>query len=222
MYRLRLAKESITNLGTQTRKAAKRLGVTVDVSDANKIQLSIDDVAVLSSKAVRGLRMAMRARYTKDFAAAPHQGKSAAGLILNYVTNDIPRLTSVNSELAIRDWRLLYKTRLDLLQLKGYIWSSGSDKSCRKCKEGVENTCHITIDWKVGLPLATQRHNRILDGQAEVLTRKRLETTINKPFGDTRLRPDLVTKAQGTTYVIDVVVTYDDPSILEAANKSRF
>ena len=72
LYRLRLAKRSIANLWSLTRKAAKRLGVTVDVSDANKIQLSFDDVAVLPSNAVRGLRMAMRARYTKDFAVAPH------------------------------------------------------------------------------------------------------------------------------------------------------
>ena len=94
--------------------------------------------------------MAMRAKYTKDFTATPHQGKSAAGLILGDVTNDIARLTSVNSALEIRDWRLLHKTRLNLLPLNGYIWSNDNDKTCRKCKEGVENACHITNNCKVG------------------------------------------------------------------------
>ena len=33
-----------------------------------------------------------------------------------------------------------------------------------------------------------------------------------KKFHESRLRPDLVTKARGTTYIIDVVVTYDSPA----------
>ena len=221
LYRLRFAPRTIGNLWSFSRQAAKRLGVAVDVSNANKIQMCVDDVAVLPAKAVRGLRMAIRGRYTKELASAPHQGKSAAGLILDDSTNDIARLTSVNTDLAIKDWWLLHKTRLDLLPLKGYSWSSSSDKSCRKCKEGVENAFHITNNCKVGLALATKRHNAILNSLAVVLTKKGLETAIDKSFGDTRLRPDLVTKALGTTYMIDVVVAFDDPLHLEEAYKRK-
>ena len=48
-----------------------------------------------------------------------------------------------------------------------------------------------------------------------------MEVTLDKNFQDSSLRPDLVTKARGTTYIIDVVVAYDSPSHLEQAYKRK-
>ena len=221
LYRLRYSPRSIANLWTLTRHATRRLGVTVDVSNANDIQLSVDDVAVRPIKAVRGLRLAIRQRYTAEFAAAPHQGRVAAGLILDNETKDIARFTSVNTELSIKDWRLIHKTRLDLLPLRGYSWCDATDKTCRKCGEGVETAFHITNNCKMGLELATKRHNAILDCLEEVIRNKGLESTKDQRYGNTRLRPDLVTKVQGTTRIIDVVVAFDEPSHLEEAYKRK-
>ena len=60
--------------------------------------------------------------------------------------------------------------------------------------------------------MSTKRHNAILNSLAEIIEKNRMEVTLNKNFQDTSLRPDLVTKARGTTYIIDVVVTYDSPA----------
>lgn len=221
LYRLRYGPRSISNLWTITRHATRRLGVSVDVSNANDIKLSVDDVAVRPIKAVRGLRLAIRRRFTTELAAAPHQGQVAAGLILDDGTKDIARLTSVNTELSIKDWRLLHKTRLDLLPLRGYTWCSATNKTCRRCGEGVENASHITNNCKLGLALSTKRHNAILYSLADVIKKNRMEVTLDKNFQDSTLRPDLVTKARGTTYIIDVVVAYDSPSHLEEAYKRK-
>ena len=48
-----------------------------------------------------------------------------------------------------------------------------------------------------------------------------MEVTLDKNLQDSSLRPDLVTKARGTTYIIDVVVTHDSPSHLEQAYKRK-
>ena len=48
-----------------------------------------------------------------------------------------------------------------------------------------------------------------------------MEVTLDKNLQDSSLRPDLVTKARGTTYIIDVVVAYDSPSRLEQAYKRK-
>ena len=221
LYRIRFAPRSIENLWTRTRHAARRLGVTVDVSNASEIKLSVDDVAVRPIKAVRGLRLAVRRKFTAELAAAPHQGQVASGLLLDNETKDIASFTSVNTELSIKDWWLLHKTRLDLLPLRGYSWLQNTDRTCRRCGEGVENAPHITNNCKRGLVLATKRHNAILHSLATVLSKHRLDVALDKTFQDSRLRPDLVTTARGTTFIIDVVVAYDSPSHLEEAYKRK-
>ena len=77
--------------------------MTVDVSNANCMKLSVDDVAVRHIKAVRGLRLAIRRRSTAELTAAPHQGQVAAGLMLDETTKDIATLTSVNTEQSIKE-----------------------------------------------------------------------------------------------------------------------
>ena len=62
--------------------------------------------------------------------------------------------------------------------------------SLRGCHGGVENAFHIANDWQVELELE---------------------------LAETRLRPDLVTKVQGTTCIVDVAVAYITPTHLAEA-----
>ena len=94
--------------------------------------------------------------------------------MLDERNKDIARLTSVNTELSINDWRLLYKNRLDLLPLRRYSWCSAADKTCRRCGEEVENASHITNNCKLGLAMSTKRHNAILNSLVEIIKKNRM------------------------------------------------
>ena len=103
---------------------------------------------------------------------------------------------------------------LDLLLLRGYSRCSATNKTCRRCGEGVENTSRITNNCKLVLVLSTKRHNAILHSLADLLKKNRMEVTLDKKFHESTLRPGLVTKARGTTYIIDVVVATTTPRLI--------
>ena len=60
------------------------------------------------------------------------------------------------------------------------IWISATNKTCRRCGEGVENASHITNNCKLGLVLSTKRHNAILHSLADLLEKNRMEVTLDK------------------------------------------
>ena len=125
--------------------------------------------------------------------------------------------------MSINDWGLLYRTRLDILPVRGYRWSDSSTKTCRRCKSDIENAPHITNRCKSGLVLSTQRHDSILALLAQLLTEKGFLVTINRACPDLHgpsensLRPDILTSICNRQVVLDVVVAYDTPHSLEAA-----
>ena len=94
------------------------------------------------------------------------------------------------------------------------IWISATNKTCRRCGEGVGNASHITNNCKLGLVLSTKRHNAILHSLADLLKKNRMEVTLDKKFHESTLRPGLVTKARGITYIIDVVVATTTPRLI--------
>ena len=162
VYRLRYGSNPTTNLWSLTRKAAMRLKVQFDVSGDQSIRLIADNIAVLPLKAIKGLRLAVRQRWTKELASKPHQGRVASGLVLD-PSKDNSRVRAGNGGLSIIEWQLLHRCRLDLLPLRGYPWSIGDNKSCPRCFEGTETAVHITNHCKMGLQLSTKRHNSVLD-----------------------------------------------------------
>ena len=92
MYGVRFNNQG-QSLWTRTRKAAALLRIRIEVSGEQQTltRLIADDISVSSAKAVRGLRALFRARHTTRFVACPHQGRVAAGLMLDWVSNDSAR-----------------------------------------------------------------------------------------------------------------------------------
>ncbi|MFO0089746.1 MAG: RNA-directed DNA polymerase, partial [bacterium] len=142
LYRMRYGTGG-SNLWSLARAAARRQDVRIDVSGDESILVIADDVSVRPVKAVRGLRKAIRQRHTRDFLAAPHQGKVAEALDLDTYSKDMSNLISCHTQLSHSDWKYLHRSRLDLLPLVGYPWSGLGDKSCRHCHRENENGFHV-------------------------------------------------------------------------------
>ena len=220
MYRVRYGTNRVTNLWQLARRAARRLGVRIDVSSEFSIRIIADDVSSLPVKAVRGLRTVVRQRWTEKLLAAPHQGRVATGLKLDS-SKDTARLVSCRTELRIGDWKYLHCARLDLLPLRGYSWSQYDDKSCRRCGQDVENTFHVTNHCQNGLPLATKRHDSVLALLENLLIRKGFSTIVNRAPPGQRLRPDLETTLSGSRVMVDVAVSFDTPDCLLSAHTRK-
>jgi hypothetical protein len=95
-----------SNTWSRTRKAARRLEASIDVSsDESQSKVTADDISCVSAKAVRGLRTVIRNRWTVFLTNAQHQGRVARGLILDN-SDDIARLTSCHTSLSFDEWSL--------------------------------------------------------------------------------------------------------------------
>ena len=114
LYRARYGNnQTITTWGL-ARKAAKRIKVQFDVSGDRSIRLIADDVTIHPLKAVRGLRLAIRKRWTSELIEKPVQGRAAASLAL-HPSKDTTR--QVAGKGGLMEWQLLPRARLDLLPL---------------------------------------------------------------------------------------------------------
>lgn len=143
LYDVRFA-SSGTNTWSRARRAATRLSVRIDVSsDDAKSILVVDDVFVTSSKAVRGLRSAVRNRHILALSSAPHQGAAARGILLETKSKDMARLVFRNSPLQFGEWDLIHQARLGLLPLHGAPGYQPADKSCRRCGKSLETAAHV-------------------------------------------------------------------------------
>lgn len=223
LYRLRYA-EAGSNLWTLSRKAAKRLGVRIDVSGDETLLIVADDVSVTPAKAVRGLRKAVRQRHTRELISErSHQGVVAAGLSLETQSKDMARLLSCRTPLSFSDWRFLHRARLDILPLRGYPWFSSEDqnKDCRRCGKGVEDGFHVLNNCEVGLQLATLRHNTILNHLTKLLVERGFTVNVDKHLPGSALRPDLEFQLSGSRVMIDVTVPFDSPGNLESAYQRK-
>ena len=222
LYRLRFARGG-KNLWTSSRAAAKRLRARIDVSGDSLIRVIADDISSNSAKVVRGLRQVVRKRHTDRFIQCAHQGLVAKTLALDTATKDIARQTSTRTELGHDDWRYLFRTRLDLLPLRGYVWSSPPNQPCRRCGDsmGKENAFHLLNNCKMNMSQYTKRHNAVLDILADLLTKEGLNPSINRQTEGSGLRPDIELVISGSRALIDVRVSYDTVPNLENARDEK-
>ena len=220
LYRLRNVRGGF-NLWTVARAAAKHLAVRIDVSgDMSDLKIVADDVSARPCKAVRGIRKAVRSRWTERLAALPHQGKASTGLRLDG-SSDLARMVSCRTELRFEDWPLLHQARLDLLPLRGYKWSAGGNKTCRRCGTGRENAFHVLNQCRVNTGLMTERHNSVLGLLEQLMTRYGLQAKVNRRLEGTDLRPDVELSIAGARLMIDVAVSYDTPENLKSAHDRK-
>jgi hypothetical protein len=209
------------NTWTRTRKAARRLGVRIDVSsDETQSKVVADDVSCLSVKAVRGLRSVIRNRWTTILADAPNQGRVAKGLLLDK-TNDIARLTSSRTSLSFNEWKLIHQSRLSILPLFGTPGLSAPDKRCRRCREEAETTSHVTSHCRCNLPLIGRRHDSVLAELAKAIRKAGHNIEVNRVFPGTNLRPDIVVTSTTPCIIIDLTITFDAPESLHAGHERK-
>ena len=132
-----------TNIWTRARAAASRLKVLrIDVSGEKTIVVA-DDVSVVSDKAVRGLRSAVRSRWTVRLLEAKAQGRVATGLALDTKSKDTVELTSCRTRLRFADWHQIHRARLGLLPVRAMPGSKIPVQTCRLGCQVNENSMHV-------------------------------------------------------------------------------
>ncbi|XP_046638804.1 uncharacterized protein LOC124319615 [Daphnia pulicaria] len=108
------------NLWTRARKASGCLKrIRIDVSGEEYSKVIADDISTISIKAVRGLRTAMRQRWTSRLLSA-QQGKTATGLALD-MAKENAGLLSCRTPLSFQEWHFLHKARLGILPVRGLM-----------------------------------------------------------------------------------------------------
>ena len=203
------------NLWTRTRHAASRLACRLDVSDENP-HLLVDDVAAVPAKAVMTLHLALRRRWTRDFTAAPVQGRVARALDLDKHSNDIAQMISVHTKLSFQAWSFWHKSRVNGLAVKGGPGTHADDPSCRRCHSKLETTSHVVSGCPVALPSMLRRHDNIQRQLEDLLRRRRINfTSTERPTREETLVPDILVRGEQHDIIIDVAVPFDEPSNLE-------
>ena len=146
------------NIWTRARAAASSLNLLrVDVSDEKTIVVA-DDVSVVSEKAVRGLRSAVRSRWTSRLLAAS-QGEVATGLALDTKSKDTVELTSCRTRLRFADWHQIHRARLGLLPVRAIPGSKIPVQTCRQGCQTKETSMHVVSACTQNAVQMTDRHN---------------------------------------------------------------
>ena len=208
------------NLWTRARKAAGHLkGIKIDVSGEEFSKVIADDISAISMKAVRGLRTALRQRWTNKLLRAT-QGKAATGLALD-CSKDTAAMISYRTTLSFQDWHYIHRARLCLLPVKAIVGSTLRDKSCRLGCGRAETTQHVLGACRVNLSSYTERHDSILKLLAEESSKLGHRFSNNQPVDDTGLKPDLMFTSTSTPIIVDVTVPYDSAAGLEQARVKK-
>jgi hypothetical protein len=197
----------------------------IDVSDDRSIRLIADVVSVDPRKAVRGLRLAIRNRWTKVFLDRQHQGQ-VAGRLGRHFPRDVVRITSTRTTLSHDDWTLMHRVRLDTLPLVGYHWvRQRSNSHCRAdaCRCSRENAQHLLNNCRMYMPLSRDRHNSIIALLQELLAKsgKCDSIEVERQLPGFNLRPDIQATVAGTRILIDVTVAYDTDAKMDAAHATK-
>ncbi len=149
------------NLWTRARKASICLKrIRVDVSGEEYSNVIADDISSVSIKTVRGLRTAVRQRWTNRLLFAA-QGRVATGLALDLVKENAA-LLSCRTPLTFQEWHFLHKARLGILPVRGGPGSMSTVKTCRLGCSRTETTDHVVNGCQVNSALSIKRHNAIL------------------------------------------------------------
>ena len=208
------------NLWTRARKAAISLkGVRIDVSGEEYNKIIADDISVVSLKAVRGLRTALRQRWTEDF-MKDDQGRVAAGLALEK-SKDTAAMVSCRTPLSFQDWHYIHRARLGILPVKCKPGSKISDQKCRLGCGKDETSHHVVSCCQVNMVMNTKRHDSILSLLATEAEKHGHRLTVNKAADDNSMRPDLLINSVNPPLIIDVTVPFDIPNGMERAHGNK-
>ena len=223
MYGVRFNNQGLS-LWSRTRKAAAHCRIRIETSGESPTLTRIiaDDISVSSNKGVRGLRAIFRGRHTTRLLICPHQGRAAAGLMLDQKTNDTARLLSTRTQLSFLDWEFIHQARLSLLPLRGLPGHDLPDKSCRRCPgELLETTAHVLNHCPAGRGMFIRRHDAVLEVLVSAISRLGLPARVNLQDQESGLRPDIVIEGRVPRLIIDVAVAHDDPTNLQKAFDSK-
>ena len=196
---------SLLTLWSRARSASARLGVTVDLSTQPCI--SVDEITATPAGMVRGLHMAIRARYSKSFANQSQQGIVAKASSHDGASrSDIARIISTRTPLSFNSYNLFFMSRLSLLPSHGRAGAKGVTK-CRSCSFSHETTAHIVAGCQSHMTIVRQRHNNIID---------LLKSHLRQGFSVTEepiiagLKPDLLIEdPDGQLAVVEVTCPWD-------------
>ena len=222
LYRLRF-QGKYANLWTLTRRAAMRRKTQIEVSGDKSIRLISDVISVDPRKAVRGLRLAIRNRWTKVFIDLRHQGQ-VAGRLGRCAPKDVVRITSARTTLKHDDWQLVHRVRLDALPLVGYSWvKQRTSNRCRACGADRENSQHLLNHCKAYMQLSRERHNSIVQLLQDLLVKngKCDDVVVEQRVPGFSLRPDIQATVAGSKILIDVTVAFDTEAKMDAAHDAK-
>ncbi|XP_045029421.1 uncharacterized protein LOC123472237 [Daphnia magna] len=208
------------NLWTRSRRAAGHLKrIKIDVSGEQYSKIIADDISCISLKAVRGLRTALRGRWTSRL-LSEQQGKVATGLALD-MAKDTAALISCRTPLTFQEWHYLHQARLGRLPVRGCPGSKSTNKTCRLGCGKLETTDHVVCCCQVNSALSINRHNSILDlmvTEAEALGHS---VSVNRAIDSTGMRPDIVVTSTNPAIIIDVTVPLSSAEGLERARNKK-
>ena len=208
------------NLWTRARKASICLKrIRIDVSGEEYSKVIADDISSVSIKAVRGLRTAVRQRWTSRLLSAA-QGRVATGLALD-MAKENATLLSCRTPLTFQEWHFLHKARLGILPVRGGPGSMSTVKTCRLGCSKTETTDHVVSGCQVNSALSIKRHNTILTFIAEETEKLGHSIAINQAVENSALRPDLVVTSTNPPTIIDVTVPISSADGLERAKASK-
>jgi hypothetical protein len=208
------------NLWTRARKASGCLKrIRIDVSGEEYSKVIADDISTISIKAVRGLRTAMRQRWTSRLLSA-QQGKTATGLALD-MAKENAGLLSCRTPLSFQEWHFLHKARLGILPVRGGPGSKSTVKTCRLGCTKLETTDHVVCGCQVNSALSINRHNSILGLMAEETEKLGHTVSVNLAVDNSGLRPDLVVTSTNPPIIIDVTVPLSSADGLEKAQARK-
>lgn len=207
-------------LWTRARKASGCLGgIRIDVSGEEYSKIIADDVSSISLKAVRGLRTALRQRWTSSF-FADDQGRVAAGLAIEN-SKDTAAMVSCRTPLTFQDWHYIHRARLGVLPVKGNPGSKLADQTCRLGCGKKETSHHVVSSCKANMVMSTKRHDSILDLLVTEAEKLGHQLSVNRAVEDSSLRPDVVVTTTNPPIFIDVTVPFDIPSGMERAHAKK-
>lgn len=208
------------NLWTRARKATISLkGVKIDVSGEEYNKVIVDDISTVSLKAVRGLRSALRQRWSENL-MVDDQGKVATGLALEK-SKDTAAMVSCRTPLSFQDWHYIHRARLGVLPVKCRPGSKIHDQKCRLGCGKDETSHHVVSCCQANMVMSTKRHDLILSFLATEAEKHGHRLTVNQVTDDSALRPDLVVHSANPPIIIDVTVPFDIPNGMERAHGEK-
>lgn len=214
-----------SNEWTFTRKASRSLSKKLDsfqwqfsaARNEFAICATVDNETIIAPERAAGLthhllRILIQQQALLDIKNKPDQGKVLKLTSNNRECNDFIR---EGRHLNFKDWRFVFKARLNLLPVNGAQKNGDVDKRCRRCGHNSETLPHVINHCRPALHLITERHNKILERLVRTIKldgdqRLRINQTVTE--SSSNVRPDIVLSSASAKefIIIDVAVTFEN------------